>query len=75
MILLNGAVERVPDAIANQLAEGGRLVAVVGPAQGAAGIGRATLMRRLGGVCSSRIVFDASVAPLPGFRVEPGFVF
>jgi hypothetical protein len=32
-------------------------------------------MQRLGGVVCSRVVFDASVAPLPGFQVEPGFVF
>jgi protein-L-isoaspartate(D-aspartate) O-methyltransferase len=75
VILVNGGVERIPPAIADQLSEGGRLVAVVGPAQGAAGKGRATLMQRLGGVGSSRIVFDASVAPLPGFQTEPGFVF
>jgi protein-L-isoaspartate(D-aspartate) O-methyltransferase len=74
-ILFNGAVERIPPAIAEQLAEGGRLVAVVAPAAGAAGMGRATLMQRLGGSLSSRIVFDAAVAPLPGFQVAPGFVF
>ncbi|MBI1778919.1 MAG: protein-L-isoaspartate O-methyltransferase [Proteobacteria bacterium] len=74
-ILLNGAVERVPPAIVEQLAEGGRLVGVVGPSQGAAGIGRATLMQRVSGTASSRIAFDAAVAPLPGFQAEPGFVF
>jgi protein-L-isoaspartate(D-aspartate) O-methyltransferase len=75
VILLNGAVEQIPDAVTDQLAEGGRLVAVVAPARGAAGMGRATLMQRVGGIVCSRIVFDASVAPLPGFQVEPGFVF
>ncbi len=74
-ILFNGSVERIPQAIIDQLAEGGRLLAVVGPAKGAAGIGRAILMQKLAGVASSRMVFDAAVAPLPGFQVEPGFVF
>lgn len=72
VILLGGAVAEVPAAIADQLAEGGRLVAVVdaGP-----GLGRATLMRRDGGVISSRILYDAALPVLPGFEAEPGFVF
>ena len=72
VILLNGAVAEVPPAIADQLAEGGRLVTVVraGP-----GLGRATLMRRDGGVVSSRVLYDAALPVLPGFEAEPGFVF
>ncbi len=72
VILLGGAVAEIPAAIADQLAEGGRLVAVVsaGP-----GLGRATLMRRDGGVISSRVLYDAALPVLPGFEAEPGFVF
>jgi len=73
VILLGGAVAEIPAAIADQLAEGGRLVAVVsaGP-----GLGRAaTLMRRDGGVISSRVLYDAALPILPGFEPEPGFVF
>lgn len=72
VILLNGAVSEVPPAIADQLAEGGRLVTVVSVG---AGLGRATLMRRDGGVISSRILCDATVPVLPGFEATPGFVF
>jgi protein-L-isoaspartate(D-aspartate) O-methyltransferase len=72
VILLNGAVSEVPLAIADQLAEGGRLVTVVSVG---AGLGRATLMRRDSGVISSRILCDASVPVLPGFEAAPGFVF
>ncbi len=72
VILLNGAVSEVPLAIADQLAEGGRLVTVVSVG---AGLGRATLMRRDSGVVSSRILCDASVPVLPGFEAAPGFVF
>ena len=72
VILLNGAVSEVPLAIADQLAEGGRLVTVVSVG---AGLGRATLMRRDGGVISSRILCDAAVPVLPGFEAAPGFVF
>ncbi len=72
VILLNGAVSEVPLAIADQLAEGGRLVTVVSVG---AGLGRATLMRRDSGVISSRILCDAAVPVLPGFEATPGFVF
>ena len=72
IILLGGAVAEIPAAIADQLAEDGRLVAVVsaGP-----GLGRATLMRRDGGVVSSRVLYDAVLPVLPGFEPAPGFVF
>jgi protein-L-isoaspartate(D-aspartate) O-methyltransferase len=74
VILLGGAVSEVPPAIADQLAEGGRLVTVVSAGAGA-GLGRATLMRRDGGTVSSRVLYDASVPVLPGFEAAPGFVF
>ncbi len=72
VILLGGAVAEIPAAIADQLAEGGRLVTVVsaGP-----GLGRATLVRRDGGVISSRVLYDAALPVLPGFEAAPGFVF
>ncbi len=72
VIVLGGAGAEIPPAISDQLADGGRLVAVV---KGDAGMGRATLMKRNGGVVSSRILFDASAPMLPGFEIEPGFVF
>ena len=70
-ILLNGSVEAVPEALLEQLKEGGRLVAVIrsGP------LGRATLYLRAGGAVSSRPLFDAGVPALPGFEVPRGFVF
>jgi len=72
VILLGGAVAEVPAAIADQLAEGGRLVTVV---SAGLGLGRATLMRRDGGVISSRVLYDAALPVLPGFEAAPGFVF
>ena len=71
-ILIEGAVARVPEAIARQLAELGRLVTVM---QDANGLGRAVLMTRVAGVVSWRPDFDAGVAPLPAFQAEPTFVF
>lgn len=70
-ILIEGAVERIPDAILAQLADHGRLAAVVVEE----GIGRATVIRKDAGHLSRRVVFDAYVPVLGDFRMTPGFVF
>ncbi len=72
VILLNGAVSRVPPAISDQLAEGGRLVTVV---REPAGVGRATLLQCHDGRVSGRVIFDAAVPHLPGFEGRPSFIF
>jgi protein-L-isoaspartate(D-aspartate) O-methyltransferase len=72
VILMSGAVSAVPRAISDQLADGGRLVAVV--KQGA-GLGRAVLMQRSGNHVAQRVLFDAATPFLPEFEAEPGFVF
>jgi protein-L-isoaspartate(D-aspartate) O-methyltransferase len=70
-ILIDGSVEFVPDAITAQLADGGRLVAVVGQGRAA----KALFHVRSGGVVSARPLFDAAIPPLPGFARPPQFVF
>jgi protein-L-isoaspartate(D-aspartate) O-methyltransferase len=70
-ILVEGSIETVPEALARQLKEGGRLAAVIG----SGGMGRATLHVRTGRVLSQRPVFDAASPPLPGFAVPRQFVF
>jgi protein-L-isoaspartate(D-aspartate) O-methyltransferase len=72
VIILGGAVSLLPKTLTDQLAEGGRLVAVIG-APGA--VGKATLVERLGGRLSSRVMFDAGTSHLPGFAAEPAFTF
>ena len=72
VILFGGAVERVPSGITEQLADGGRLVAVVAPPGEP---GRATLITRVGGALSRRVVFDAGTPVLPALQLEPGFAF
>lgn len=64
VIMIEGQVPSVPKSLLNQLAEGGRLLAVVdqGP-----GPGRATIYTRFGGAISHRIIFDATAGRLPGF--------
>lgn len=73
VILFGGAVAEVPSEIVGQLAEEGRLVVVV-KAEGA-GIGRAILMTRTGGVVGRRVLFDAAISLLPGLEPKPAFVF
>lgn len=73
VIFFDGAVEHVPPAISDQLAENGRLVAVVAPP--GPGAGKAVLISRHGGVLSSREIFDAGTPLLPGFTRAKAFVF
>ena len=72
LILFDGAVDEVPPAIAGQLAEDGRIVAVI---SNGTGPGRATLMQRTGGAVSRRTLFDANTPLLPEFTRSAGFVF
>lgn len=71
LIVLQGSVEYVPDALLDQLGEGGRLVAVLGSGNAA----RAHLFIKDDGVVSRRSDFNAAIHPLPGFLLERGFVF
>jgi protein-L-isoaspartate(D-aspartate) O-methyltransferase len=70
-ILIDGAVESLPQAISRQLKDGGRLVCILGGSPGAS----AMLYRRSGHECSGRPIFDASAALLPGFAKAPAFAF
>jgi protein-L-isoaspartate(D-aspartate) O-methyltransferase len=70
-IVLNGAVPAVPQSLLDQLAEGGRLVAVI--AEG--GLGSAQVWQRSGAAFDARAAFEAGAQPLPGFARDAGFVF
>ena len=71
VILFNGSVEMVPDALFDQLREGGKLVAAIG----SGGAAQAYLYVKDGGVVSGRPAFNISIKPLPGFRKAEEFVF
>ena len=71
VILIEGAVESVPQAILDQLKIGGRLVTVVGGGNAAS----ATVYSRSGGGIGKRSAFNAAAPMLPGFTAEAGFVF
>lgn len=72
VIMFDGAVAEVPEAILAQLAEGGRLLAVVREADK---VGVARLYEREHGVIGHRDLFDAYVPYLPGFEPVESFVF
>lgn len=71
VILLGGSVEEVPQALLDQLAEGGRLVAVEG--HGNAGVAR--LFLKTTGIATGRRAFNAAIKPLPGFERVRVFEF
>jgi len=72
VIVIEGTVPEVPAALASQLAEDGRLVAIVRDERG---VGEVRLFQRAGGVLSSRILFEAQPHALPGFEKKAAFVF
>lgn len=71
IVLIDGAVEFLPDAIVAQLADGGRL----GAALSEGGVTRLIIGRKAGGAFGYRAIADAEVPPLPGFTRPPAFVF
>lgn len=73
IIYCDGAVTALSPVLCDQLAEGGRLAAVITRAGGVAGYG--VLAMKVQGVVSDRPLFDAMTPLLPGFAPEPEFVF
>ncbi len=71
-IVFIGAVAEIPAAIIRQLADGGRLIAVVDDGNG---IGRGVLVVRAGDSFGRNTLFDAQTPHLPGFAPKPKFVF
>jgi protein-L-isoaspartate(D-aspartate) O-methyltransferase len=64
VIFINGAVDEVPKALLDQLAEGGRLVAAVSEGS----VRRARVYTRSGGKTAYRTPFDCQAPALPGFE-------
>jgi protein-L-isoaspartate(D-aspartate) O-methyltransferase len=71
LILIDGAVESIPDELVAQLKEGGRLgAALVEP-----GISRLIVGRKAGGGFGFHSIADASTPALPGFERPKAFTF
>jgi protein-L-isoaspartate(D-aspartate) O-methyltransferase len=71
VILIDGAVEHIPDALVSQLEDGGRL----GAALIDKGVSRLIVGRKGGGGFGHYSIADAAVAELPGFRCPRAFTF
>ena len=70
-ILIDGAVQAIPQAIIDQLADGGRL----GAALLDRGITRLVVGRKVGGAFGHSSIGDAGVPALPGFSSPQSFTF
>jgi len=70
-ILIDGAIDYIPDAIVEQLADGGRL----GTAIIDRGITRLIVGRKVGGAFGYLSIGDAGVPALPGFTRPKAFTF
>ncbi len=71
VIFVNGAVERVPEALTDQLKDGGRLVAIFLER----GLGQCRVVLRVGDTLATRYAFDATAPLIPGFETKRVFAF
>ncbi|MEM6682760.1 MAG: protein-L-isoaspartate O-methyltransferase [Pseudomonadota bacterium] len=71
VVFIGGAVERIPRAIVDQLAEGGRLITV----QVKNGVGRCVLGKKVAGVFGLSAFMDAQVPLLDAFSLPDTFSF
>lgn len=71
VILIEGAVETVPEALTDQLKDGGRIVAIF--LEGA--LGSVRVGYRSDDVTSWRFAFNGGAPVLPGFEKAPEFAF
>jgi protein-L-isoaspartate(D-aspartate) O-methyltransferase len=70
-ILIDGAVEHIPDALIDQLADGGRLGAAIIDR----GVTRLVVGCKAGDAFGTLSIGDAGVPPLPGFSRPKAFTF
>ena len=76
VVFVNGAVETGFEALLKQLAEGGRLVAIVRSELNPTGLAsKAFCFEKRNGQIGRRYLFDASAPILPAFRRPPAFAF
>jgi protein-L-isoaspartate(D-aspartate) O-methyltransferase len=74
VVLVEGAVAQVPEALLSQLAEGGRMLVVRASARPGL-LGRAVKLVKLSGTVTEVPLFDAGTPALAEFRPAPAFVF
>lgn len=71
LILIDGAIEVIPDALVAQLSEGGRIAAALVDS----GVTRLVIARKAGGSCIPMPFAEADAVPLPGFARAVSFSF
>jgi len=71
VIMIEGAVSEVPDALIKQLKDGGRLLCV----KMHRGVGRAHIVTMNSDIPAARDLFDANIPMLPGFEAKESFQF
>lgn len=70
VIMIEGAIEHLPQAVSDQLKDGGRIGCIF--MEGALGIARVGY--KADGSISWRFAFNATAPVLPGFEIRSGFV-
>ena len=71
VIVLEGAVETIPDALLVQLSPNGRIAGILRDGK----VSRAFLLKKTPEGASRRTAFEASAPGLPGFEMAKGFAF
>jgi protein-L-isoaspartate(D-aspartate) O-methyltransferase len=74
-IMIEGAVTKIPEALAPQLVHHGRLVTILADDAGRSTLGRAVTAEASGQGFATAAKFDATARILPQFRAAPAFVF
>jgi len=72
VIIVEGGIAGPPQALFEQLTDGGRLIAIW---MDGGSFGRAQVSVKTGETISTRWAFDATAPILPGFAAEPSFAF
>ncbi len=72
VIIVEGATERIPEALTDQLASGGRLVAIELSGRR---LGQAVIITKSASGLTKRAAFEASGFLLPGFEKPAAFTF
>ena len=72
VIIVEGGTERMPEALTDQLAPGGRLVAIEASGRR---LGQAVIITKSASGLTKRVAFEASGFLLPGFEKPAAFTF
>jgi len=75
VIVIEGAVQKIPEILGAQLSPHGRVVAILAAGAEEAGLGRAVTAEPSGGGFAIAKIFDCTARILPAFRLAPAFSF